>query len=218
MIGRPVEPLDRRTTVYALIEEIRGRILSGDLSGGMRLPERELTERYDVSRHSLRVAFRALAEQGLVHLEMHRSATVAMLTRDEIRDVLVVRAALEVEGARLALQYNAGRLPVRDELAALKAVCSSAETPFSEVVIAHTAFHRGIVACGNSVHLIEAYDRLAAKVHLFLVQAQPRWPREHVAAEHAALVAEIETDGPGALRSHLLEASEGLVDDLRDPQ
>lgn len=207
-------PLDRRTTVFALVHEIRGRILSGDLPGGMRLPERELTELYDVSRHSLRMALQNLAEQGLVRLESHRGATVAMLTHDEIRDVLVVRTALEVEGARLALQRGAGRLPVRDEVAALAAVCSSSTTSFSEVVIAHTAFHRGIVACAGSPHLLEAYDRLAAKVHLFLVQAQPRWPRELVAAEHAALVADIETEGPGALRSHLVEASDGLVDDL----
>ena len=75
--------LGRISTVDAVAQALRTRILDGDLAGGERLREQELTAAYGVARHSLRAALRALAAEGLVVIEPHRGATVAQLTREE---------------------------------------------------------------------------------------------------------------------------------------
>ena len=46
--------LQRTTTVDALADALRARILDGALAPGARLRERELCEQYGVARHSLR--------------------------------------------------------------------------------------------------------------------------------------------------------------------
>jgi DNA-binding GntR family transcriptional regulator len=73
------EQLARVSTVDALAAALRARIFEGDLAAGERLPERELTERYGVARHSVRAALRSLAAEGLVTIEPHRGASVASL-------------------------------------------------------------------------------------------------------------------------------------------
>ena len=72
-------PLERRTTVDALAAALRERILDGDLHANERLREQELSRVYDVARHTVRAALRALEAEGLVVIEAHRGARVAAL-------------------------------------------------------------------------------------------------------------------------------------------
>ena len=105
--------LERPSTVDLLADDLRREILDGALPAGARLRERELCEAYDVARHSLRAALRALAAEGLVRIEPHRGATVARLEADEVRWLYELRAALELEAAHLALSATAGSCPSR---------------------------------------------------------------------------------------------------------
>jgi GntR family transcriptional repressor for pyruvate dehydrogenase complex len=58
---------ERARHAYQLLaEDLRGRILSGELAPGARLVEQELGDRYGVSRSTVREALRMLGSQGLV--------------------------------------------------------------------------------------------------------------------------------------------------------
>jgi len=58
---------EKKYTYTALIERIRAMIRNGELQPGSRLPpERKLAEMFGVSRTSLRQAFQALAERGII--------------------------------------------------------------------------------------------------------------------------------------------------------
>ena len=216
MITRMAAPrtLHRISTVDALADALRQEILEGDLPAGAWLRERELCEAYGVARHSLRAALRQLAADGLVTIEPHRGAHVAQLTPDDVRALYELRAALEVEAAHLALERNGGRLPaeVHAALARLRAACAGDDPPWSAINEAHADLHGAIVAAARSPRIAAAHAALSGEMRLFLLALKPHLPAGRLAEEHAALVRDLERDGPGALREHLRAAAATLAD------
>jgi DNA-binding GntR family transcriptional regulator len=209
-----VVPLDRRSTVDALVEALRARILDGDLAGGERLREQELSAGYDVARHTVRAALRALQAEGLVVLEPHRGARVAALDEEAVRGLYELRAALETEAARLALARNDGRLPGAVHAAAdqLARACRRTRPRWSGVVDAHDALHDALVAASDSPRIVAAHRALAAETRLFLVQLRPRWTYARMADDHEQLVVDLERSGPEALREHLSQSATAVLD------
>ena len=74
---------------------LRQAILRGELQPGERLMEIQLAQRLGVSRTPVREAIRKLELEGLVLMIPRRGAEVAEITRQDLEDVLEVRAALE---------------------------------------------------------------------------------------------------------------------------
>ena len=208
------EQLVRISTVDALTSAIRDRIFEGDLAPGDRLPERELTERYGVARHSVRAALRGLAAEGLVVIEPHRGASVTRLDADGIRSLFELRTALELEAAHLALERNGGRLPdaVHQAVRRLREVCSTANPPWGAVAEAHDDVHLALVRASGSERIARAYDSLAAEMRLFVMALRPHWSLERMAAQHEELAEELERVGPEALRDHLRAGRESVLD------
>jgi DNA-binding GntR family transcriptional regulator len=208
------EPLGRVSTVDALTNAVRARIFDGDLAPGDRLPERDLTERYGVARHSVRAALRALAAEGLVVVEPNRGASVARLGADGIRSLFELRTALELEAAHLALERNGGRLPdgVHEAVRRLREVCSEPDPPWGEVARAHDEVHLALVRASGSERIERAYDSLAGEMRLFVMALRPHWSLERMAAQHEDLLQELESRGPEALRDHLRAGRESVLD------
>ena len=86
-------------------ERLRELIIEGELAPGARLNERALCERLGVSRTPLREALRVLAAEGLVELPPNRSAVVASLSGDDIRESFEVMSALEALSGELACRH-----------------------------------------------------------------------------------------------------------------
>jgi DNA-binding GntR family transcriptional regulator len=206
-------PLARTSGVDALAASLRERIVEGDLAAGTPLRELELSEAYDVSRHTLRAAFRVLAAEGLVRIEPNRGASVARLGPEEVAGLFELRTALELEAAHLALERGGGGLPraVHRSVTRLGEVCRRPRVPWRAVADAHAEVHGAIVAASRSPRIETAYGQLAAELQLFLVQLRPVWPLERMASHHEALVAGLESAGPEALRAHLREGAEAVL-------
>lgn len=211
------EQLVRISTVDALVSAIRGRIFDGDLAPGDRLPERELTERYGVARHSVRAALRTLASEGLVVIEPNRGASVARLDADGVRSLFELRTALELEAAHLALERNQGRLPdkVREAVRRLRDICSEPNPRWGEVARAHDDVHLELVRASGSERIERAYEGLAGEMRLFVMALRPHWSLERMAAQHEELVEQLESQGPEALRDHLRTGRESVLDAQR---
>jgi DNA-binding GntR family transcriptional regulator len=203
------------TTVDALAATLRQEILAGERPAGARLVEQELGARYGVARHTLRAALRALAGEGLVRIEPNRGARVARLSSEEVVWLNELRAALEMEAARLALERHGGRLPapVHAALAGLERACAG---PWSDVNEAHAALHGAIVAAAESPRIAAAHRALSGELRLFLLQLEPLWSPERMARDHAALVQGLEREGPEGLRVHLPESAAALAAAERD--
>jgi DNA-binding GntR family transcriptional regulator len=205
--------LGRVSTVDAVAAALRTRILDGELGPGERLREADLAAAYGVARHSLRAALRALAAEGLVVVEPNRGATVARLTAEDAGPLFELRTALELEAAHLALERHDGRLPkpVRDAVRLMDAVCAQPAPPWSAVVDAHAAVHGALVAAAGSPRLQRAYEGLAGELRLFVIQIRPTWSLDRMAEHHDRLLADLEREGPPALRRHLDEGRAGLA-------
>jgi DNA-binding GntR family transcriptional regulator len=95
------------------VEAIRAEIISGALSPGQKLVERELCERLDVSRNTLREACRQLEAEGFLVIPPHKGPTVARLSDQEARAVYEVREALECFAVRLFVERATDDLVTR---------------------------------------------------------------------------------------------------------
>ena len=94
--------LHRRYLHDEVAERLRGLILSGELPPRSRVSELELAERFGISRTPLREAVKILATEGLLELLPNRGARVAVLSAQEIDDMLLVVGGLEAMAAELA--------------------------------------------------------------------------------------------------------------------
>jgi DNA-binding GntR family transcriptional regulator len=211
-------PIKRTTTVDALAEALRVRILDGDLEPGIPLREQRLSADYGVARHTVRAALRALAAEGVVRVEPHRGARVTMLSAADVEALGELRIALETEAARLALSRNDGRLPRAVHAASqdLDAACRATADGFTAVTDAHEALHHALVRAAGSPRIEAAHAALGGELRLFLAQLQPVYDRDRLAAEHRELIAAIEGPaGPDALRGHVEASTRALLQRVR---
>lgn len=94
-----------------VVDEVKERIVSGDLPTGARLHERNLSQELGVSRVPLREAILTLAAQGLVEMRPRVGAFVRPMTKAYVEDLFAVRMALEPLAASLAARNrNAAHL------------------------------------------------------------------------------------------------------------
>ena len=211
--------LARTTTVDVLADALRARIMVGELAPGQRLIERDLVERYEVGRGTVRAALQRLEHEGLVTVEIHRGAFVRQLDQQALRELFELRTALELESAHRALAVGAGTLPsaVHEAVDRLASACERKRPSWQRISAAHSDVHESIVHAGGSARIEAAYRQLNQELTLFLLALRPVWTPAEMAAHHCKLVRELESEGPPALRRHLEEGEAAVVAGLADP-
>jgi len=90
-----------RRSVTSILQD---KILSGEFAPGARLAEIPTSESLGVSRTPVRIAFRALEQQGLLIKLPGRGYRVRDISHEEINSAMEVRAVLEGLAARLAAE------------------------------------------------------------------------------------------------------------------
>jgi len=153
-----------RATDQALAK-IKELISSGEFTAGARLPtERELTQRFGVSRSSLREAVRALTLVGVLEPRVGDGTYVTTLEPDLlltgigfVSDLARADSLLEIHHVRRILEPEATRLATarltEQDYARLEECLQRMETADTTAAFieADTAFHRVILdACGNA--------------------------------------------------------------------
>ncbi|MDC8831873.1 GntR family transcriptional regulator [Alteromonas gilva] len=88
----------------AVISILRDKIVSGEFAAGQRLAEIPTAELLGVSRTPVRIAFRALAQEGLLIKLPRRGYQVRKVTNEEISGAVEVRGVLEGLAARQAAE------------------------------------------------------------------------------------------------------------------
>lgn len=107
---------ERKTFSRKVVEHIQELIASGMLKAGDKLPpERELAERMNVSRPTIREAFKTLAASGLIEIKqgngvfvadpsvrLDNLASILFMQSDTIHELFEVRKMIEAESAAKA--------------------------------------------------------------------------------------------------------------------
>lgn len=139
------------------IEDLKSRIINGDLAQGQWLVERELSEYYDLSRTPVREVLRELSNVSMVELQASRGYQVKRLTIKEVIDIFNAREALEGEGARLACSTDSsGFVEKVDEL---KRKLTEVSTGAQSVSVGRE-IHEFVMETANNRYLLEFYRKL----------------------------------------------------------
>lgn len=171
----PLVTTKRTGLVDQVIAQIRELVSSGEWLIGEKIPpETELVSALGVGRNTVREAVRALSHAGLLEVRQgdgtfvratnEISGAVRKLCRPELRQVLEVRRALEVEGARLAAGAR-----TEEDLTGLEACLTSRDEAVrqqdsTEVVATDAEFHRLLVAASHNPVLISLYEGIRETV------------------------------------------------------
>jgi DNA-binding GntR family transcriptional regulator len=212
---RPMRQLETVSIVEALEEELARRILDGDFTPGEHLREIELSEQYQVGRHTLRAAFDGLVRRGLLQRARNRGVFVREFTAQDLAEIYELRAALEVQAFRTLAARKTVPAGAREAMKRYRTL--SSRSPRRHVVEADLAFHRAIVVATGNARLTRVYQNLQAEIELCLAQlAQSYATVRDLATQHADLLEAIESGRPAtaeaAIREHLANATAWLVE------
>jgi DNA-binding GntR family transcriptional regulator len=148
--------LGARSTPNVLAERLREAIADGSLLPGQQLHQADLSARFGVSRSPLREALRQLEGEGFIVYEPNRGATVAALTRDEVRAIYEIRKILESAAIRLAIPNIDDAVLARAKAASSRLREVEDGRPWAR---AHWDFHATLYAAAERPMLVELIVR-----------------------------------------------------------
>jgi DNA-binding FadR family transcriptional regulator len=197
----------RRTgLVDQVIEQMRQAISSGEWPVDQRIPaEPELVSVLGVGRNTVREAVRALSHAGLLEVRQgdgtfvratsEISGALRRMGGSELREVLQVRKALEVEGARLAATHRTA-----SELAEITALLAERNAAVADgrhhaAFDADTQFHQAVMRCSHNALLTTLYEGLTEVVRASVAAASTQG-EPGGAIDHDGLLAAIAAGDP----------------------
>lgn len=162
--GRPV--YHERSEIVQ--EEIRRRILAGEMAPGSSIPETELAESLGVSRGPVREALRALEAKGLVSRQPRRTAIVMPVTKQDVDEIYSLRAELECLAIRIAIERNHAFLALDLQRALKRLEAAEREADGAALSEADISFHGAFYRHSGHSRLTAAWDALEDPLRLMM--------------------------------------------------
>lgn len=156
-----------------VIAELREAILTGRLKAGERLVEERIADELGVSRNPVREAIRALASEGLIEVAARRGASVAVMSEQEARETIEVRALLEGHNARLAARRHDQRVIKRIEAVLNKGTAAVNAGHFDQLYRLNQEFHSELAAAGQNRVLGDLLQRLRGRTAMLFAPMSP---------------------------------------------
>jgi DNA-binding GntR family transcriptional regulator len=197
---------------------VRAQILDGTLLPGTRLSEPQICAAVDVSRNTLREAFRTLVQERLVVHELHRGVFVRVPSRQDVGDLYDCRRLVQCAALR-GHRGGAGDLaPVAEVLR--RADERAAAGDWVGVGTADIDFHRALTALAGSVRITALMQGIWNEMRLvFHVVGEPHafhgayLDRNH--ALHDVLATGDARAAEGMLHTYLDDAERRILDAYR---
>lgn len=230
--ARLLNPVNDRRISELIVDQVRSLIHEGKLTPGDRLPpEREMCERFGVSRVTVREALRVLEAGGLVEIRVgaHGGAFVTQPTSDQLganlidlltlssitaRDVTEVRMVLEVGIIPLLCAKANGT-----DFADLQDICNRQEAAFASGdydVALSAEFHSRLAEATHNGAFAMLIHSFHGPLLMSLATAQQTAPEmgKRGVEEHRAILAAIRDNDPATgeriMREHLTRTASRL--------
>lgn len=193
--------------VEAIASDLRARIFSGELVSSQTLTETDVASSYEVARPTAKAAIEKLVAEGLLVRGVHKTARVADLGPESVRDIYVARAYLESEVLRRLASSRtvpAGAVRANKDIAALEAGSTL------DVVEPDMRFHASLIDAVGNERISKMYLSLVGEVRLCMsrVQSLHLLDAALIQAEHQRLLELIE-EGRGDEAARLLDVHLG---------
>lgn len=220
LAGRPDVPRPPLVSTADHVAAVLSQaIVEGELPPGSRLPEERIGRSLQVSRNTLREAFRLLSHDGLLVHHRHRGVFVPELDEDDLVDLYRLRIALE-----LGVLRSLGPIPP-DRLQQLESDVRSGEEAarrgrWRQVGTANMDFHQHLMALSDSPRLTTVGRQVLAQTRLaFLSLRRPRELHEPFIGRNRQLVALLAahrfTEAAVVLEEYLADSRDQVLATLR---
>lgn len=206
---------------HQVANNLRDRIIRGDLPPGGRIVERALCEMLEVSRTPLREALKLLQVEGLVELSQNRGARIMSFTPEEASNLFEVIAGLESLAAEIAAtRIGADELAQLDDMHARMLVHYQHQDKDPYFAL-NSDIHDTIVGLSGNPILIATHANLMLRARRgrYMAIIDPlRW--EESVKEHEALMTALHARDAEAARRvwkrHLVRTGETVCAVLRN--
>jgi DNA-binding GntR family transcriptional regulator len=204
-----------RTTAELVAEELRERIVSGEIGEGEPLLQEHLARNLGVSRIPLREAMRQLQAEGLVTLSSHRGGVVSLLSTDQIMELFEIRACLESWLLTLAIP----RMTEEDFAALDKSIAAMPAGEVTHWGELNWQFHQALYAPAGRDQTMQMLRKIHHNLDRYLrlhVTATSGWRKANV--EHRDIVELCRSRdvrrATVALDSHIMRTAAELIEAL----
>ncbi|MFD4819638.1 GntR family transcriptional regulator [Peribacillus butanolivorans] len=143
-----------------VFDQLKLKIINGELKNGERLVEMNLAKEMGVSRTPVREAVQRLEQEGLVEILPRKHCVVKGITFEAINEIVLIRSLLEPTAARVAASK------ITDEqLLKLKSYLEQSEMYFQQgriedLMKVHDLFHAEIIKASGLNRLINMLENL----------------------------------------------------------
>jgi DNA-binding GntR family transcriptional regulator len=209
----PSRPRLTQTAASAICAELRDEIVSLKVAPGAPLAEKELTDRFGVSRTPIREALIRLAEEGLVEVRPQAGTFVARIPLAAIPEAVVVRQALE--GALVEFAAARGDADALDKIIKRQEAFARLDdqAAFHE---ADEAFHEAIAVLSGHPGVWRTVRQAKLQIDRCRRLTLPALRRmRHVIAEHKVIAAAIRARDVAGARSAMQAHLQAVLPDAR---
>jgi DNA-binding GntR family transcriptional regulator len=206
-----------KLTSDQITAELRARIYSGILAGGVQLKQEELADAFGVSRIPVREALARLEAEGLVKHMPRKGTVVLSHSVDDVIEMLDIRIALETRALKLAIpNLSASDLntaeAILDEYNA-----SNKPSQWSDL---NLRFHMFLYAAAKKPNLLKMIEEVVLGTQRYTrIQISTTVGREKPQREHYELLCALREGNAdkaiGLLEAHI-EHTQSVLRSLRE--
>jgi DNA-binding GntR family transcriptional regulator len=200
------------TAAERAADVIRENVFEGRFAPGTALPEAALSAALQISRNTVREAFRTLTAEHLLTHEPHKGVMVRELTAEDVRDIYKLRRMFELSAFDLAIETQQQLDVNQIGQTVAEAEALAADGLWLEVGTKNLRFHEVIVGIHRSARITEVFRRLMTELRLgFLAVTDP-------AAFHGSFMTRNAEIHAAMARGQLREAQAELAAYLDDAE
>lgn len=168
-----------------IANDLRERILSGELAEGEAIRQEALAEEYDVSRMPIREALKRLNAEGLIQWANNRGGSVTKHSLSEIGEIFDLRILIEVDLFRRAIPHM-----TQSDFARCDEILAQMETSYDENDVGkwgilNHQYHSALYAASHRNLTNELLDRINlqsdryVRMHLSVMKQREPAKKEH---------------------------------------
>lgn len=193
-------------------DELRRRILAGELHEGDQLMQEQLAAEFGISKVPVREAFFQLEAEGFVVQEFHRGAVVAGLSPAQLMEIFELRTQIEVWLLGLAMAVATPK-DVKAAEAVTKVLARTKDVDKAWEL--NWRFHEALYRPAGKPFVIDHLKKLHFQTARYVrMQYSVALDREEINREHLTLIELYANKRPDAtewLRRHILHSAEQLT-------
>jgi DNA-binding GntR family transcriptional regulator len=179
--GGEGDRIEIKSLMAVVLDNLRRRILTGELKPGLKINESEIATKLGISRSPVREAFRVLETEGLITTLPRRGSYITEISPEDLGEIFELRELLEchaVDGIKRRVQ----KWPDETGRQIEEVDKDLHKVPDTFTVI--SGFHLNLVELSHSYRLIESYKILAVPLKRYQLIYLSKKGQRDISLEH----------------------------------